>query len=56
VSVKNKNPKFRIFDNRINPDESFVECCSCGAKCKMSEDVEMTIRAPRKPSDMVKGL
>lgn len=53
MCAKSDKPKFRIFDNRMNPDESYVECCTCGAKCSMDEDVELIVRAPRKPSDMV---
>jgi len=50
-------PKFRIFENRVDPDESYVECCQCGTRCRLNESgVEITIRAPRKPSDMVRDL
>lgn len=49
-------PKFRIFENRLNPDESYCECMLCGNKALFSEEVEMVIRAPRKESDLVKDL
>lgn len=49
-------PKFRIFENRLKPDESFCECLLCGNKAKFSEEVDMVIRAPRKSSDLVKDL
>jgi hypothetical protein len=48
--------KFRIFDNRLKPDDSFIECLCCGAKASFSEGVDMTIRAPRKESDLVRDL
>lgn len=54
--INEGEPKFRIFDNRFNPDESFCECLLCGNKAKFSEAVDMIIRAPRKDSDLVKDL
>jgi len=48
--------KFKIFDNRVNPDESFVKCLSCGEKACFTDAVDFTIRAPRKSSDLVKDL
>lgn len=53
---QSNSPRFRIFDNRINPDESYVECLECGNKASFSEEVDMIIRAPRKESDLVKDL
>lgn len=52
-SIEGK-PKFRIFDNRLNPDDSYCECLLCGNKAKFSEAVDMIIRAPRKESDLVR--
>jgi len=46
--------KFKIFENRLNPDESFIECLCCGAKAMFNEGVDMTIRGPRKESDLVR--
>lgn len=56
MSVKKKDPKikFKIFDNRLNPDESYIECLCCGAKAFFDEGVDMTIRGPRKVSDLVR--
>jgi hypothetical protein len=54
LKSSDKKIKFHIFENRLNPDESFIECLCCGAKASYSEGVDLTIRAPRKESDMVR--
>ena len=54
VMKKVPEVKFRLFDNRLNPDESYIECLCCGAKAMFNEGVDMTVRAPRKESDLVK--
>jgi hypothetical protein len=56
MATKKTDPevKFRLFENRLKPDESYIECLCCGAKAMFSEGVDMTIRGPRKESDLVR--